>query len=285
MKKILLSLLLITLVPSAESADKSLIGAIEKSGGLVLPWPGETESWEVEFHLRGNDLTDEGLINVAALKTVIALNLRDTQITGAGLAHLKGLSKLKRLHLERTKINDSGIHHLAGLHNLEYLNLYGTKITDKALDQLNGLKNLKQLYVWQTKVTDEGVDKLKKALPNLKVIRGVDLSKIVIAKKTEPKKPEESLKWLPEGGPAKPPAKSKPGSFTIVAFQNKRNVNIKLYWIDYGGSKKLYGEIAKGEERKQNTYSDAVWLVTDDKDKPLGYFVAGTREASAIIPK
>ena len=285
MKKILLSLLLIILIPSAESADKSLIGAIEKSGGLVLPWPGEAESWEVEFHLRGNDLTDEGLINVAALKTVIALNLRDTQITGSGLAHLKGLSKLKRLHLERTKIDDSGISHLMGLQNLEYLNLYGTKITDKALDQLNGLKNLKQLYVWQTEVTDAGVDKLKERLPNLKVIRGVDLSKIVIVKKTEPKKPEESLKWMPEGGSAKPPSKSKPGSFTIVTFQNKRNVNIKLYWIDYGGSKKLYGEIAKGEERKQNTYSDAVWLVTDDKGKPLGYFVAGTEEALAVIPK
>ena len=186
-------------IPSAQAADKSLIAAIEKSGGLVLPWPGETESWEVEFHLRGNDLTDEGLINVAALKTVIALNLRDTQITGPGLTHLKGLSKLKRLHLERTKIDDSGINHLAGLHNLEYLNLYGTKITDKALDQLIGLKNLKQLYVWQTEVTDAGVDKLKETLPNLKVIRGVDLSKIVIVKKTEPKKPEESLKWMPEG--------------------------------------------------------------------------------------
>ena len=284
MKKILLSLLLIALVPSAESADKSLIGAIEKSGGLVLPWPGETESWEVEFHLRGRELTNEGLINVAALKTVIALNLRDTQITSAGLTHLKGLSKLKRLHLERTKIDDSGISHLTGLQNLEYLNLYGTKISDKALDQLIGLKNLKQLYVWQTKVTDAGVDKLKKTLPNLKVIRGVDLSKIVIVKKTEPK-PEESLKWLPEGGPAKPPAKSKPGSFTIITFQNKNNKNIKLYWIDYGGGKKLYGEIAKGDERKQNTYSDAVWLVTDDKDKPLGCFVAGTKEASAIIPK
>ena len=285
MKNPLLSLLLITLVPSAESADKSLIGAIEKSGGMILPWPGETESWEVEFHLRGRELTDEGLINVAALKTVIALNLRDTQITSAGLAHLKGLSKLKRLHLERTKIDDSGISHLTGLENLEYLNLYGTKITDKALDQLNGLKNLKQLYVWQTEVTDAGVDKLKETLPNLKVIRGVDLSKIVIVKKTEPKKPEESLKWMPEGDSVKPPSKSKPGSFTIVTFQNKRNVNIKLYWIDYGGSKKLYGEIAKGEEHKQNTYSNAVWLVTDDKDKPLGYFVAGTKEATAIIPE
>lgn len=284
MKKILFSVLLITLVPPVKSADKSLLAGIEKSGGLVLPWPGETGGWEIEFHLRGSKLTDEGLAKVAALKNVIALNLRNTQITSAGLNHLKGLTKLKRLHLERTKIDDSGISHLAGLQNLEYLNLYGTKITDKALDQLNGLKNLKQLYVWQTKVTDAGVDKLKKSLPNLKVVRGVDLSKIVIVKKSETS-PQENLKWLPEGGPAKPPAKSKPGSFTIITFQNKSNKNTKLYWIDYGGSKKLYGEIVKGQERKQNTYSDAVWLITDDKEKPLGYFVAGTEEAVAIIPK
>ena len=119
--------------PTVLSAEKSLIESIEKSGGLILPWPGEANSWEVEFHLRGRELTDDGLAKVASLKSVIALNLRDTQITSAGLIHLKALSKLKRLHLERTKIDDSGMNHLAGLQNLEYLNLYGTKITDKAL--------------------------------------------------------------------------------------------------------------------------------------------------------
>ena len=51
---------------------------------------------------------------------------------------------------------------------------------------------------------------------------------------------------------------------------------MKLYWGDYGGGKKLYGEISKGAERKQNTYSGAVWLVDDYKDRPLGFFVAGT---------
>ncbi len=283
-KKILFSVLLMATAPTVLSAEKSLIESIEKSGGLILPWPGEANSWEVEFHLRGRELTDDGLAKVASLKSVIALNLRDTQITSAGLIHLKALSKLKRLHLERTKIDDSGMNHLAGLQNLEYLNLYGTKITDKALDQLKGLKKLKQLYVWQTEVTDAGVEQLEKSLPDLKVIRGIDLNNIVIVKKTETK-PQENLKWLPEGGAEKPPAKSKTGSFTIITFQNKSNKNLKLYWIDYGGIKKLYGEIAKGQERKQNTYSDAVWLITDDKEKPLGYFVAGTKEALAIIPK
>jgi len=269
----------------SQAADSAVLDAIKKSGGLILPHPGKAEQWEVEFHLRGRELTDEGLRHVAALKNVVVLNLRDTQITSAGLVHLKGLSKLRRLHLERTQIGDKGIDNLASLHDLQYLNLYGTKITDKALDQLAGLKNLTQLYVWQTEVTDAGVRKLKEALPKIKIVRGIDLSKIIIVKKTETKKPEESLKWLPERGPIKPPSKSKPGSFTIVTFQNKSDKNTKLYWIDYGGGKKLYGEIAKGQERRQNTYSDAVWLVTDDKDKPLGYFVAGAKEALAIIPK
>jgi len=276
--------LLIANTLTVNAAEKPSIGAIKKLGGLILPWPGESGSWEVEFHLGGRELTDEGLRHVAALKNVVVLNLRDTRITSDGLVHLKGLSKLRRLHLERTQIDDAGIGQLAGLADLEYLNLYGTKITDKALDQLTGLKNLKQLYVWQTKVTEEGIEKLKKTLPGVKVVRGIDLSKVVAVKKPEPK-PEDNLKWLPAEGKEKPPSKSQTGSFTIVTFQNKSDKNVKLYWIDYGGARKLYGEIAKDGERQQNTYSDAVWLVTDEKDKPLGYFVATTKMAKAIIPK
>lgn len=283
-KTILFGILLGAWLPWSQAADPSLISAIEKSGGLVLPWPGENDAWEVEYHLRGRDLEDDGLAPLAALKTVVSLNLRDTKITSDGLKHLSGLTQLKRLHLERTAVDDSGVTHLAKLNNLEYLNLYGTKITDKALTELKGLKNLKKLYVWQTEVTDDGVANLKEALPNLKIVKGVDLSKIVIVKKEEPK-PEETLKWLAVGGPDKPPAKSKPGSFLIITFQNKSDKDVKLYWVDYGGGKKLYGEIAKGGERKQNTYSDAVWLVTDNQDKPLGYFVAGTKIALAVIPK
>ena len=46
--------------------------------------------------------------------------------------------------------------------------------TDAGLAQLEGLKKLKSLYVWQTKVTDAGVEKLKKALPQLQIIRGIE---------------------------------------------------------------------------------------------------------------
>ena len=83
--------------------------------------------------------------------------------------------------------------------------------------------------------------------------------------------------------PGETASKKQACSFLIITFQNKSNQDVKLYWVDYGGGKKLYGEISKGAERKQNTYSDAVWLVTDNKDKPLGFFVAGTKMALVVF--
>ena len=267
-----------------QADDQVAIDSIKKNGGLVLPSPGRENQWDIQFQLRGRDLTDDGLADVAKLGNVVELNLRDTKITSAGLVHLKGLAKLKRLHLERTNVGDEGIPNLTKLTTLEYLNLYGTKITDKSLDHLAGLKNLRQLYVWQTDVTDAGIAKLKKALPAVSVVKGIDLSTVIPVAKEEPK-PENDLKWLPEGGDEKPPAKSVTGEFIFVRFINNRDKPVKLFWIDYGGKPKLYGVIEPGDQRRQSTYEGAVWMLADERDKPLGYFVTGREFARAIIPK
>ena len=267
-----------------QADDQAAIDSIKKNGGLVLPSPGGENQWDIQFQLRGRDLTDAGLVDVAKLGNVVELNLRDTKITSAGLVHLKRLAKLTRLHLERTNVGDEGIANLTELTALEYLNLYGTKITDKSLDHLAGLKNLRQLYVWQTDVTDAGIAKFKKALPAVSVVKGIDLSTIIPVAKEEPK-PENDLKWLPEGGDEKPPAKSVTGEFIFVRFINNRDKPVKLVWIDYGGKPKLYGVIEPGETRRQSTFESAVWMVTDERDKPLGYFVTGREFARAIIPK
>ena len=270
--------------PLGHADDQAAIDSIKKNGGLVLPSPGGENQWDIQFQLRGRDLTDAGLADVARLGNVVELNLRDTKITSAGLVHLKGLAKLTRLHLERTNVGDEGIANLTKLTTLEYLNLYGTKITDKSLDHLAGLKNLRQLYVWQTDVTDAGIAKFKKALPAVSVVKGIDLSTIIPVAKEEPK-PENDLKWLPEGGDEKPPAKSVTGEFIFVRFINERDKPVKLFWIDYGGKPKLYGVIEPGDQRRQSTYEGAVWMLADERDKPLGYFVTGREFARAIIPK
>ena len=79
--------------------------------------------------------------------------------------------------------------------------------------------------------------------------------------------------------------KSVTGEFTIIRFINKRNKAVKLFWIDYSGKPKFYGMINSESERRQNTYEDAVWMITNEQEMPLGYFVTGRDFARAIIPK
>lgn len=269
---------------SAENKKSPAVLAVEKVGGVVLPTSGG--GWEVAFHLRGRDLlSDEGLKTLKGLGDVMSLNLRDTKITSSGLAHLKGLSSLRRLHLERTEVADSGLQHLSGLKELEYLNLYQTQVSDKGLEHLTGLKKLKKIYLWKTKVSDIGFEKLQNALPQLMISRGLDLKKLAAeAPKPPSPKPRVPMKWLPYGGSESPPTKSVPGSPVQVTFLNKAKNPVKLVWIDYGGGQKLYGEISAGGKRDQNTYSKAVWLITDLSDKPLGHFVTTKEDSNGVIP-
>ena len=289
----LLGLLLAVGLPSqllaadpVESADAAAVAAIKKIGGSVRRFSRAGKDREVEFHLRGRKLTDEGLAHVAALKNVVSLNLRDTRITSAGLKHLKGLTKLRWLHLERTAVGDEGIENLAGLVHLEYLNFYGTKITDKSLEHLKGLKKLRRLYVWKTGVTDAGAVRLKKALPKLKIVRGVDLSKLpeYSDEELDAPKPTEILKWIGVSDAEKAP-RSKSGINTQVFFENKSGQRVKLVWISYGGEPKLYAHLDPGTTRQQNSYSNNTWLITDQSDRPLGYFIVGTEVSRAVIPK
>ena len=38
------------------------------------------------------------------------------------------------------------------------------------------------------------------------------------------------------------------------------------------------------EKHDQNTYSKAVWLITDLSDKPLGHFVTTKEDSNGVIP-
>jgi hypothetical protein len=267
----------------AEPRDKAEAGAvatIEALGGSVRQISRSTNDREVEFHLSGRDLTDEGLEHIAQLGNVVLLNLRGTKITNAGLVHLKGLTKLRELHLEQTDVGDDGLVNLSGMTNLKYLNLYGTSVTDKGLQHLAGLNKLKCLYVWQTEVTDEGVAKLAQALPELEIVRGVDFSKLPAP---PPVKQLVPVKWVAAGSEI--PPKSNSGSNTEVIFENKSDQRVKVVWIGYDGKPRLYHELNPGETKRQNTYANNTWLITDESDKPLGHFLIGPDVARAVIPK
>ena len=261
----------------------SIIEAIRENGGNVSII--NAKDLQVEFQLTGRGLDDQGLVAVGALKDTVILNLRDTGITDAGMVHLKGLQKLRRLHLERTAVGDEGIVHLRNLHGLEYLNLYSSKITDKALDHLVDLKNLRQLFIWQTGVTEGGVEKLQKALPALRIIRGVDLDKVAAEaeKPKEEPKPLEVLTWMVVDGSPLP--KSNSGDFLLLHLDNQSGKKVKLYWVNYGGGLQYYADIAAGDMREQTTYTGATWLIADADDNHLGYFRTKQKNAKAVIPK
>ena len=95
--------------------------------------------------------------------------------------------------------------------------------------------------------------------------------------------PSENISWLEVKGD-KPP-KSTPGSTTEIIFTNKRSQTVKVYWVSYVGDLKFYGTIEPGKERRQNTFAKAHWLITDENDKPLGYFRTTPKVGRAEIPK
>jgi mono/diheme cytochrome c family protein len=158
-------------VPNAAAVEK-----ITKLGGSVGQVAQNDDHLEVSFHLVGAAINDTALTSLTSLKNVVRLDLGNTSITDAGLVQVKALKGLTELHLENTKITDAGLANLADLRDLTYLNLYGTNVTDAGLEHLTKLTKLTKLYLWQTKVTQEGADKLKKALPQIEINRGWDIT-------------------------------------------------------------------------------------------------------------
>lgn len=265
--------------------DDHAVQAVRDAGATVSPLG---EGWVVEFQRMGKKAGDKEVATVAALgETVLSLNLRETQTTDEGLRYLAALTNLERLHLERTGVGDGGMAHLKGLHRLEYLNLYGTRISDTGLLQLAPLKSLSQLFVWETGVTDRGCEEFARTMPRVKIVRGVDLD-LVAAKAEAMKKEKEevvrkTLEWITEGVEKAP--KSNTGDFTTVLITNHRSHPVKLYWVEYGGPLRYYAEIAAGASLLRNTFSNATWVITDEKDIRLGYFISTLEPSQVEIPK
>ncbi|MFP6657467.1 MAG: hypothetical protein VB853_04745, partial [Pirellulales bacterium] len=85
-------------------------------------------------------------------------------------------------------------------------------------------------------------------------------------------------------GQEQPPS-SKSGSDASVLFENKTNRRVKIVWVGYDGKLQVYGELKPGETRRQNSYSNNTWLITDENDKPLGHFIVRAAISRAIIPR
>ena len=151
------------------------------------------------------DITDEGLIVLAGLKSLSSVHLTHTRVTPDGMRWLKqtrpGLqvnaetrdrslraiaSRLRsglprtlpaarratplRLNAIGPKVTNLGISYLRGLTSIERLDLTDAKISDAAVNDLLTLAGLKQLLSG-TQVTDAGVERLRQALPECEVVQ------------------------------------------------------------------------------------------------------------------
>ena len=94
--------------------------------------------------------------------------------------------------------------------------------------------------------------------------------------------PVKPLKWIPWTGTKLP--RSGAGQITTVIFENKSKRSVKIVWIGYRGRRQPYGRLDPNGTHSQGTRASAVWLITDEKDKPLGHFIAGPEISRAVIP-
>lgn len=138
------------------------------------------------------------------------------------------------------------------------------------------------LWVWNTTKNDGQWNVEPLSTKSLPIDRNIpiDFEAPVLPKPA--KQPLVSLKWNTEDIDKAP--KSELGESTLLTFQNKRNSDVKVYWIGYDGERILYHVLSPNEEVDQGTYAKATWFITDTNDKPLGYFVTVESDSKAVIP-
>ena len=63
------------------------------------------------------------------------------------------------------------------------------------------------------------------------------------------------------------------GAQLKFTLQNDRSNRIKSYWVNYSGEAVLYAQLNAEEHYTQLTYGQHPWLITDESDNLIMYFV------------
>lgn len=119
--------------------------------------------------LRGPNVNDEVVRELAGLNWLTSLALEQTQVSNAGLSVLRSLPYLQELTLTYSQVTDDGLGQLQQLPHLQVLKLTGTPITDAAVPKLAEFPALQTLYIRWTQISDEGAAQLRGMAPNFDV--------------------------------------------------------------------------------------------------------------------
>ncbi len=76
--------------------------------------------------------------------------------------------------------------------------------------------------------------------------------------------------WQPCGGALR---STQSQTSVAVEFVNSSSEPRKLYWMDFGGMRKLYGTLRPGQRAPMQTYTKHSWIVADSSDRCLGTIV------------
>jgi internalin A len=125
--------------------------------------PSNPQNVIVEKAIRETLKKPKGELTKADLVKVTSLNLANDNITDEGLKQVATLKNLTRLSLEHCKqYTDVGLKEVAKLKSLTYLQLDYAKITDVGLTEVAKLNNLTELWVSYIAITDAGLEELAK---------------------------------------------------------------------------------------------------------------------------
>ncbi|SVC26935.1 uncharacterized protein METZ01_LOCUS279789, partial [marine metagenome] len=145
--------------PQNAIVEHAIREALEKPEGELIT---KADLEKVRYLQVTDDLTDEGLKEVAKLQQLTGLSLYDTKITDAGLKDVAKMKQLEYLGLASTQITDAGLKEVAKLRKLTELEFLAEQITDAGLKEVAKLQKLTGLALHSNNITDAGLKELAK---------------------------------------------------------------------------------------------------------------------------
>ncbi len=73
------------------------------------------------------------------------------------------------------------------------------------------------------------------------------------------------------------------GGSTEILFENRLNNAVKLFWNDTSGQLTEYATISAGASHRQHTYAGHVWVLSVEKDRPLGAVRARSSSSRFVL--
>lgn len=135
-------------------------------------------------------------------------------------------------------------------------------------------------YEWNNRADDPGTE------ARLKKMRALTPAKMAPLREKQPGLADfvaEDVVLLQPLDGKEVPRSREPGAAVDILFQNKRQFAVTLARIDETGERVDPLPMKGATQHLMKARAGSIWLVLDDKGKPLGYFASGVKPTRVII--